>query len=185
MYCLGKNLCRVSRVGISFHNSLRIKEVRSGPRPLCLDSLHDRFQSVSGHSDSHLSGLRGHSENGGAVSPAGGSISLFRTDDMRKSYTCFIEMSSMLRPNFFSLQIVWKNSLSKQGGAFRAGALSLRIRHLYSWLWFLMNLWLMAVSRKVEIRAARALIFIHVRPRPPWDISRNRINSLGFSRRSA
>ena len=48
-----------------------------------------------------------------------------------------------------------------------------------------MNFGLIAVSRKEEIMAALALIFIHVRPRPPWEISRKRINSLGLSRRSA
>ena len=90
-----------------------MKEVRSGPRPLCLASLQDLFQSVSGHSDSQFNGLRGHSENGRAVSPAGGSISLFRMDDIRKSYTPLIETCSILLIELFSLQMISKKSLPK------------------------------------------------------------------------
>ena len=72
----------MSRVGISLHNSFKRKEESSGPRPRCLASFHDLFQLVSGHSDSQFSGLSGQSEKGRAVSPSGGSVLLFRTDDI-------------------------------------------------------------------------------------------------------
>ena len=50
---------------------------------------------------------------------------------------------------------------------------------------FLINLGFIAVSRKVEMRAARAFIFMHVKPNPPCFMSLNRIISVGFISRSA
>ena len=96
-------------MGIPGPNAPKLLERGAAP----LYRLQVLFQSVSGQSGSHFKGFRGHSENGGAVSTAGGSISLFRTDDIRKSYTCFIEMSSILAIECLRSRMVLKNSSSK------------------------------------------------------------------------
>ena len=78
-YCLGKNLWSLSRVGISFHISFSVNDVRSGPRPHCLDSRHVLFQSVFGLSVTHFRGFSGQSETGDTFSPAGVTGLVFRT----------------------------------------------------------------------------------------------------------
>ena len=100
-------------MGVSFHNTLRRKDVSSGPSPLCLDSLIVLFQSVSGLSISHLSGFIGQSENVVSMSPTWVCIYVLRVDDIRKSYTPLIEICSILAIELFSLQIISKKSLPK------------------------------------------------------------------------
>ena len=45
-------------MGITLHRVFIMNEVKSGPRPLVLNSFHDRFQSVSGALVSHFRGSR-------------------------------------------------------------------------------------------------------------------------------
>ena len=105
-YCLGRNLWSLSHVGISFQISLSVKEVSSGPRPRSLDILQVLSQFIFGLSISHFSGLSGQSETGVSCSPAIVSGSVLRTEVIRNSYICLVEISSMFRPDRLSLRIV-------------------------------------------------------------------------------